>query len=370
MVSIPLAKKRKTMDTDITPDYQLISTSVLKNYTPVFIPLTLHYKKSILHNIELLELCDPTKMENLVSTLRKNPSLCDANTSLYTSSKTRIFFNSYLHQLKSYGALMDPMNRNTVKVRYTKPLHGWGRVMPVGALGYTAFPKKIRNTLMYGSYFDFDIKMAQYKIIHDVCNHYSINCDYVKVFVRKRDDIIMATMDCYGVNQKQAKQLFIRLGYLGSFSYWKEECGLPMHTNPTRFMKNLQKEIRNISFRLIQNNNELFVHTNKMARLKGKETDERITRSFLSYYIQEHETRIMECVVYFLITNTKIMSYPGNTTYIGTYEYDGIKLLKQNVIEYGGVIKLQKHLKEYVKQTLGFTITFQHKPIETGYCLG
>ena len=67
-----------------------------------------------------------------------------------------------------------------------------------------------------------------------------------------------------------------------------------------------------------------------------------------SLYFQDYETKIMECAINWIINNTKIMDSKNSPLKIGTYEYDGIKLLEENVSSYGGVILLINNLQNVI----------------------
>ena len=75
-----------------------------------------------------------------------------------------------------------------------------------------------------------------------------------------------------------------------------------------------------------KDNEELF----NIARRKT----ENVKGCFLSLYLQEIETRIIDTVVKFLMT-TPVLTYNGQK--VLTYEFDGLKLLKENVEKYGNL---------------------------------
>ena len=74
----------------------------------------------------------------------------------------------------------------------------------------------------------------------------------------------------------------------------------------------------------------------------------------------------MECVIEWLSNNTNIMDFPNTNIKVGTYEFDGIKLLKQNVEKYD-LNKLLLDLHKLIYNNLGFDINFEQKPIEEFY---
>ena len=71
-----------------------------------------------------------------------------------------------------------------------------------------------------------------------------------------------------------------------------------------------------------------------IERKKKEEGGKNIIGSFLSTYLQEFELRIIDNVVQFLCEHTNICSTNIPNTFIATYEFDGIKLLKANCDAY------------------------------------
>jgi hypothetical protein len=72
-------------------------------------------------------------------------------------------------------------------VQYKKPKHKWGRVLVASALGSTAFSKKVRNTLIEGFYYDFDLKNAQPEIIRNICLANGISCSAITEYCQHRN---------------------------------------------------------------------------------------------------------------------------------------------------------------------------------------
>ena len=332
--------------------------------TSTVIPLTIKKAKSTMHNMTLLELCDVAVIRRLI----KSKALqLQFDPSKYGYSQSVQYHKNQRNQLSSYLTLNYNRHIDGFLVRYIKPSHGWGRVTPHKALGCTSFSKKIRNTLIHSKYYDIDIAMAQYKILYDICRHHNIPSENLRYFVLNRDSIYTETMERYGVNKKATKKLYLRFIFLGGFTGWIKELNLPMATTPTVFLRNLAAELNRTASIISNANNALFKSVVKIKEKKNKTHS--IRGSFLSYYLQEYETRVMECVIGYLSTETRIMTSPLTKIPVGIYEYDGVKLLKVTVDEYGGVEKLTTDLKALVCGALGFELDFVEKPIEAGYPL-
>lgn len=104
-------------------------------------------------------------------------------------------------------------------------------------------------------------------------------------------------------------------------------------------------------------------------RLVTKRSNKNVNNmgSFFSLYLQEYEYRIVSTVMKWLITETSIMKHPTvNTEYsVGSYEYDGIKLLKSNVDAYeGGLSKLLEDLNDKTLELTSFELKWECKSID------
>ena len=172
-------------------------------------------------------------------------------------------------------------------------------------------------------YVDFDIKNAQPEIMNNICSSNNIELTAIKEYCNNRDQILKDVMNKYTVDRKTAKNLFLSLGFFGNFDGWTFKNKIK-NRKPTDFINNYVNDIHKF-YEIVKEKNETLYNT---ARKKSPENTE---GSMLSLYLQEWETRIMESVIYWLCNTTKVMDFKDNKDYkIGTYEFDGVKLLKEN----------------------------------------
>ena len=316
------------------------------------IPLTLEKKVSNLDKTTFYELVDIRCMASLIESKCYDISYNPNNYSQYFSSQK---YDNIDKQLGQYYKKCYDDDNNAFKVKYIKPKHQWGRVFPYKSLGLTSFPKKIRNTLIKGNYLDLDLKNAQPAILYNICISNDILCPILTQYINNRENILNDVMDCFNVDRNSAKTLFLRLSFFGSVDSWCKDLQIEIKT--CVFVNNYIKELNNIAIEIKNKNKELYDTVRKIKEEKKKGN---IIGSFFSYYLQEYETRIMECVINWLYQHTKITTY--NNMQVLTYEFDGLKLLKKNVEEYG-LDKLLKKLNKVIKKELGFDLTFEEKPI-------
>ena len=320
------------------------------------ISLTLEKVPSILDGIALLELID----YNCFNALMNSPHLSEKfDTKNYSQELASRLFLNERNQLEHF-LLKYNKKINAFKVVYKKSRNKIGRVYPEESLGLTSLAKKVRNTLIKDKYIDIDLSNAQPKIIWNVCKSNNIDCPYIDKYNLQRDEILDEVSSKYNVTRNDAKNLFIRLAFFGTFDSWAKELNLE-YTIPTEFIVEFTNELIIIANKIKEHNPALFETCRKQKEAKN-ETN--FIGSMFSLYLQEYETRIMECAIQWISSNTKIMELKNTPLKVCTYEYDGFKLIKENVESYGGVELLIDNLQKVIFDKLGFEMKFEVKPIE------
>ena len=331
------------------------------------ISIRIEKRASILHSLELVELIPIERIKALIKS--NYLSNCweqdenDPHTKLiretYPSEDSQI--KSYL---KNYSKTL-----NGVSVKYWKAKHQWGRAYPSKSLGLSCFRREVRNALIKGLYYDFDIKNAQPSIIKNICQSNNISCPKITRYCNERDIILQEVQTAYGVNREQAKDLFIRLCFFGTFYSWCRDHKIP-NKQPSEFITDLSRELVDIAKRFKDDNDAIYQTARKKKEDKGENQENNILGSFFALYCQEYESRIMEILLCHLTNQTELMKVRGIKKPIGAYEYDGFKIWKENVdcLEGGfdGVIEL---LNEKTFELTGFRIEWTAKSLDDGYDL-
>jgi hypothetical protein len=263
-------------------------------------------------------------------------------------------------QLKQYLKLYNHHTKS-FKVKYIKPKHKWGRVLVKEALGCTAFNKATRNTLIDGLYYDFDLKNAQPEIIRNICIANQIDCPEVIEYCNNRTQILEKISSTMGVDVKLAKKLMLRLCFFGTFKGFCEENNLQGVDEPA-FVSAFTRRLMKIAEETKVKNPELY---NTARKQKEAKDEKNFIGSFYAYFLQEYEFRIVERVMTYLMHETTVTDHPYIQTgeKVGIYEYDGIKLLKENVDKFGyeAVVKL---INEKTFELTGFHLCWEEKPID------
>jgi energy-coupling factor transporter ATP-binding protein EcfA2 len=282
-----------------------------------------------------------------------------------TNYTQQIASQSYMNerdQLRSYLANYNK-KLNGFSVKYHKARHKWGRVFPAKSLGLTSFAKKTRNTLIKDLYYDFDLSNAQPQILRNICKANGITHTIIEKYCFEREkimaDIVEASQGL--VDREKVKSLIIRLSFYGGFVNWLKELNIDF-PEPI-IVKNYRTQVQEIANKLKIENPELY---KTMERCKKEKGGTNFMGSFLSTYLQEYELRIVENVLSKVCLETNICSTDVPNYFIATYEFDGLKLLKERVDAYGGVDAVLL-LMNNANLEMGFDIKWEVKPFEKFY---
>lgn len=320
------------------------------------LPLTLSKRSSILDGITLLEV---VPIERIKALIKSDLLLMAWDWDNYENEKQQL--NAYLNLYnKSIGGIL---------VKYNKPKHKWGRSFPYKSLGLSTIRRECRNALIKGLYYDCDLKNAQPEIIRNLCESNNIPCPYIKRYCQERPAILQQVQEYYGVDRSLAKELFIRMCFFGTFYGWCQENKIS-GKNELEFITCFQRELRDIAERAKKVNPALYETARKKKEDIGENKENRILGSFFGLYNQEYESRIVESVLCYLINQTDLMKYNNISNPVGTYEYDGIKIWKENVDNYeGGLDGVLQLLNEKTYELTGFKLEWTAKELDDGYDL-
>lgn len=199
----------------------------------------------------------------------------------------------------------------------------YGRIYPHNGMGTIAFKKNIRNFLMKDDYYDLDIKMCHISILlslmESIKEYDPQNYKCIKEYFENKEMYWEIMRDIFP--DEEPKQMMNSLLYGGNKTIAKSEPKL------LEFMTEVD-----LINKYLRNENKVLYDFAR--RKKGGNNSE---GSFLSYYLQEHEYRIIEKIMFWLYYENPEMILMGNKK-VMSYEYDGIKLLKENVKDINGLL--------------------------------
>ena len=320
------------------------------------LPLTLIKRQSVLDGLVLMEV---VPLERLKALLKSDLLLLDWEWDNYSNEKEQI--KAYL---KNYNK-----NLGAVSVKYGKPKHKWGRSFPYKSLGLSAIRREVRNTLINGLYYDCDLKNAQPEIIRNLCESNGIPCPMISRYCADRPAILLDIQNHYEVTRDMTKELFIRLCFFGTFDGWKIDNKV-QDKKPTEFITLFERELKDIAERFKKVNPTLYETARKKKEDAGESKENKVLGSFFALFNQEYESRIVESILKYLMNQTDLMKIAGSNNPAGTYEYDGIKLLKSNVDSYeGGIDAVLELLNKKTLELTGFRLEWSAKTLDDGYDL-
>ena len=205
---------------------------------------TLKEQRSDLDGLTLYEKPDVDAMDKLLS-----------SDLLEMVNYQGIEYENEKHHLEAYRSLVD--ERGTVEVLYKKVKQmNIGRSYCNGSLGAIGLRREIRGTIFSKNYKDIDIVNCHPNIYYQLAKMLKLKTPALKKYVQNRDEVLKTVMDHYAVDRDTAKQLFIRLLYLGSFNGWKKDNNIDK--DPLDMINQIQHDMFVIGDKIINNNTDLF----------------------------------------------------------------------------------------------------------------
>jgi hypothetical protein len=306
---------------------------------------------------------------------------------LYCSSLLKITFNNpfcskhHKGELEQLGKYYNKINDNgyaEIKYKKTDNMDGWGRVFPENSVGLYSIRRQLRHTLAKNYYVDIDVKQCHAELLLQLCNHKGIEPKYLKYLVNKREKIFDLVYKVYlnhnihtvnmSKNEKKdiVKNLFIRLMYYGNFDYWLKDYNLIKNEDEDNedaiklhaFINSFTKELNKIGKEIISANPQL----EKLIAEKKAKRDEELSYnkkgSIVSYYLQEYENQVLECIYKYLVSKKIINQNMPDVVLCA----DGLMIPKDKYNE-----ELLNELQNEIYNELGFHLCLLDKDMDEDY---
>lgn len=317
----------------------------------------------ILNNMVCYEKIDKKQLLKII-----NSSLLKKD---FNNPFCRKLFNNEKEQLFNY---LDKINDNGfVPVSYNKTndMNNWGRVFPEHSLGLYSVRRQLRHTLAKDYYIDIDIKNCHPEILYQLCLKNGLNPKYLGKYIKNREKYIKMIEDSYlsHINNKKdfqsrrdiAKRLYIRLLYFGNFENWLKDEGLTYneeYEDANLFIKKFSNELNNIGKTIIKDNKDL----DKTVEDKKAKRDNQLSYnkkgSIVSYYLQEYECRILECIFKYMVSKNLINLDKPDCVLCA----DGIMIPKNKY--YDGLLN---EIEEEIKKEFDFDLKLITKDMNEDY---
>lgn len=251
--------------------------------------------------------------------------------------------------LKKYNKLRYDGNHVNVSYEFAKDYkaYGLGRVYAFKSLGLQSFERNIRNALTKGLYSDIDIKNAHPVILSKICHDNGFKCENLDYYIHNREDVLNSIQTSYGVERDDAKNLMIRLMYLGEPQNWEKE-NMVFQNFDTPFANDFKKELDMIAKNVWAKYPEISVLLNKK-----KKTNKLAT--LLSIVLQTEEHKI-------LMAMDKFMKIKNRSMDVLIYDGGMVKNLNDE-IEIPS--QLLRECEVYVFNQTNYQIQLDVKPLES-----
>lgn len=294
-----------------------------------------------------------------------------------------------------------------------------GRIYADKAIGLQGFEKDVRNALAQKNYFDVDMANAQCTILLKICKDKGWTCDTLRYYVENRDVVLRDIMGYYGCARNDAKNLLLRMMFLGNAKAWENETNfgrsrdimIDIEKLPSKYKKcfkagekyfnysqtnrfldehetggtqllwslmrflydahenindfrlqgdlpivqNMHDELKNIA----QNVWGCFPDVATIVQKKRKVSDVQKLSSCLSLVLQTEEHKVLMAI-------DEKLTQLGRSMDVFIFD-GGLVRKKDNEDELDE--SLLRQCEEYVKQTLGYDIKLAVKPMETSLVL-
>ena len=150
-------------------------------------------------------------------------------------------------------------------VSYSKKGCGIGRRYAEKSLSLQNFSRNIRQSLVYDTHLDIDIKNCGLNIFSQYCEKNNIQSNVLNKFNEKREENLNEIMNACNVSRDIAKDLILRITFLGSI----EEFIMVNQIQGTipKFVYELRDEFKTISNLIVSINQNL---ENKLKNLRIK----------------------------------------------------------------------------------------------------
>jgi hypothetical protein len=253
-----------------------------------------------------------------------------------------------LQQVKNCKYLFKEVNKDngkSLKV-YSKVSYDIGRYYPKDNISIAGIDGKIRRCLIDGQAFELDLENSHINLLCDIIDDYDINKKSNKLqlpmqeYKNNRDSYLEQIQAEYGVNRKQAKELFLILSYGGTFTTWKKECNLSKSIKSNNFIKDFQNSIKDIIHYISeeQTGNNFYKNILQLfQKIKPSVQKERQQYSSLAVMLQDLETKISYEIMEIL---------KKDNIEVNVFLHDGIYIDNSNneKINDEYIDKIQKHI--------------------------
>jgi hypothetical protein len=285
--------------------------------------------------IQYNEIFDACKLQYIIDNWNDKHFLDDDNDDKDYKDKTETIIKNYLKNSIIYNE-----NQNIIKVIYNQKNKNIGRFFAKGSLSLQSLPRQIRHTIAKEFYYDIDIVNCAPVILYQYCIKNNIDCENLKEYVDKRDEILKEISKKDDMTKEEAKILIIKIingGELKSSNFL--------------FLLNFEKEIKKIHELICKiPENEKYVKIGK--KNSDKKNGYNKNGSSVNVLLTDIENNILNCMIEYL-KNKNIIN--KNVVLV----FDGLMILKEDIKQPIG--EIIEELQKEIKNKIGYEIKLLNK---------
>lgn len=235
-----------------------------------------------------------------------------------------------------------------IEYNYSKGGPQTGRLYAKNGLSLQSFKKEIRHTLAKDLYIDIDIANCGPRILEQYCIVNDIECKYLTRYNNYREKWLKKICTVHDVNRDEAKNLMIRLTYLGSYSFDDEivEDKIPK-------VESFSKEMRAIASKVCK------IEKSLTKSIEANESKDNVKASVLSLTVQVIENNCIQSM-------RRFFNKKGYVT--GVLCFDGIMVEKKDKLGLEGEDDFNQQLltecQDYVEEKIGYQIELNIKVMD------
>ena len=222
---------------------------------------------------------------------------------------------------------LNKMDKNGMTyVEYDVPSKNQGRHTMRNCL--SSYRRIVRNYLLCDDYYDFDMINSFASIIYMLAKRYNLrDCNIIEDFVNNRTTWIEGLMKEMNKNKDDVKKFIISVAYSNPDDKKKIEWNDMMKFGSK--LRKLKTIITTLTSTLMRCN-DYHIQAN----------EDNYYGSWISHLVMSIEDDIVVGFMNYMKVNYPLLFRnpynPNDLIPVGTYEFDGFKLLKKNVDEFGG----------------------------------
>lgn len=230
-----------------------------------------------------------------------------------------------------------------------------GRVYANGAVGLQGFERDVRNALAKNLYFDVDMENAHCTILYKICKQNGWVCERLEDYVNNREKVLQSIVDHYGASRKDAKNLMIRMMFLGYPESWVGETVCENSTEQMEYVMKFKEELFNIAKNVWGSYSDVVDIVKKKRKVNGIQK----LSCCLSLMLQTEEHKILMAI-------DECLKQQGRS--MDVFIFDG-GLVRKKDGENELPEKVLRCCEQYVMDKLGYEIKLAVKPLETSLVL-